>query len=346
MGAVGQSLRNAGVAAIYLIHGTFIGPDALGLLANLARIAPGLADTLRVWNKQLLDSIAGDLGNFTTEYAETWQSAINSPGVTPIPVQLFHWSSENHHLGRADGAVRLLSDLIERHFVAGNRVLLLGHSHGGNLLALLTNLLGSDRETRCAFFKAARIFYYLKLFKRIDLPVWDAMQRLACNQDELFPGVHFDMVTMGTPVRYGWDLGGCDHLLHFTNHRPVPGFPEYQAVFPPSADELWHATHGDFVQQIGIAGTNFSPPIWAWRACDADIRLGRLLQMEESVLDLLARLKLGVRAHADGENLFVDYGDEAGLPTQHLFGHAIYTRLDWMLFHAEQIAQRMYGLTA
>ncbi|MEO8496552.1 MAG: hypothetical protein ABI614_15910, partial [Planctomycetota bacterium] len=42
--------------------------------------------------------------------------------------------------------------------------------------------------------------------------------------------------------------------------------------------------------------------------------------------------------------LLVDYG----LPTEHVgqhhAGHAVYTRLDWLLFHAEEIARRFYGL--
>ncbi len=346
MQAVGDCLRGAGVAAIYLAHGTFLGPDGLGLLANLARVAPGLADVFRGWNKQLLDSVAGDLGNFTRDYAETWQNAMNRPGESPIPVRLFHWSSENHHLGRADGAVRMLHELITRKFVARDRVLLIGHSHGGNVFALLTNLLGSDSDARQAFFQAARNFYRMPILGRIDLPIWDEMCQRSCASDNLLSQVRIDVATLGTPVRYGWETAGCGHLLHFINHRPSAGLPDYQAVFPPTRDDLWHATPGDFVQQIGIAGTNIVPPIWALRGCDAEIRLGRFLQAGDSAVDLLARLRLGIRAHADGENLLIDYGPAPGTPAQHLLGHAIYTRQDWLLFHAEQIALRMYGMSS
>ena len=40
MDRVGAALDAAGVAAIYLVHGTFVGPDALGVLAELARVFP------------------------------------------------------------------------------------------------------------------------------------------------------------------------------------------------------------------------------------------------------------------------------------------------------------------
>jgi hypothetical protein len=105
---------------------------------------------------------------------------------------------------------------------------------------------------------------------------------------------------------------------------------------------LWHARTGDFVQQLGIAGTNFFPPLWALRACAAEVRLGRLLQAEDSTLDLLARLRLGLRVHDEGDHVLIDYGEPSGSPAEHLFGHAIYTRHDWLLFHAELIAQQMY----
>lgn len=343
MRLVGEAFRLANVAAVYLVHGTFFGRDAFGLLTSMARIAPRMADTLRAWNKQVIDSVARDYGNFTRDFAQTWEAAMTAPGQTPIPVRLFYWSSENNHLGRAEGAVQLLHELHAQTFSAGSRVLLVGHSHGGNVLALLTNLIASDRETRCAFFKAARSYYYFALLRRVDLPIWEQVERLVCDQDEVLPGIHFDMATLGTPVRYGWDTSGCDHLVHFINHRSVPGLPEDRAIFPQTPDQLWTAAYGDFVQQCGIAGTNLPPPIWAWRACDAEIRLGRLLQTEESLFDLLARLKRGVRVHADGQNLLVDYGLRDETPAQHLFGHAVYTRKDWLLFHAEQIAERMYG---
>lgn len=97
------------------------------------------------------------------------------------------------------------------------------------------------------------------------------------------------------------------------------------------------------MQQVGIAGTNAMPAVLAWRAWLADQRLNRLLQPGLSPQDLLARLKLGVRVADKGTTLLVDYGPPAGNLAQHLAGHAVYTRHEWLLFHAEQVARRFYG---
>lgn len=344
MTAVGDAFRRAGVRAIYLLHGTFIGNDALGMLSEVARFAPAVAETLRQWNKGILDRISGDFGNFPPEAGQLWEDELNVAGLPSIPVRLFNWSSENHHLGRADGAVRLLRELRQREFAPGSRVLLVGHSHGGNVLALLTNLLGAEPALREKFFLAAKAYYRFPLWGRIDQPEWEEMRQLATAHRDLLPGVHLDLVTLGTPVRYGWDTAVGENLLHIVFHRPIDGLPPYRAPFPPTASDLWHAAHGDFVQQGGIAGTNLSPPVWSWRTCDADVRLGQLLQKNIALADLVERLRCGMRAHADGENLLVDYGPQDGGPSQHLFGHAIYTRNAWRLFHLEQIATRFYAL--
>jgi hypothetical protein len=208
----------------------------------------------------------------------------------------------------------------------------------------MTNLLGGDQDVRHSFFHAARNFYRQPITRRIDLPVWETVRSRLVQDEQPLSHIVLDVATLGTPVRYGWELNGCQHLLHLINHRPAPNHAEYQAVFPPLSRDLWSATYGDFIQQLGIAGTNLAPPVWAWRTWNADLRLGRLLQSSESIRNLYARLQLGVRAHADGKNLLIDYGPAFGTPAQHLFGHAIYTRLDRLLFHAETIAQHMYGL--
>src|SRR5207237_3861948 len=103
---------------------------------------------------------------------------------------------------------------------------------------------------------------------------------------------------------------------------------------------------GDYVQQIGIAGTNVAPSIFAWRAWTADRRLNALLQPHLLARDLLARLMQGKRVPDEGSTLFVDYGPPSGGLLQHMAGHAVYTRQDWMLFHAEQVVKRLYGPNA
>jgi hypothetical protein len=151
-----------------------------------------------------------------------------------------------------------------------------------------------------------------------------------------------DFVTFGTPIRYGWDSSGFSGLLHFVNHRPVEGLPDYLARFPPPAENVLHAVDGDYIQQIGIAGTNVLPSILSWRSLWADRRLNKLLQPNLPVRELPERLKLGMRVPADGTTLLVNYGPPADNITRHHAGHAVYTLPDWLLFHAERSAACLY----
>lgn len=345
MRAVGRVYRAADVLAIYLVHGSFVGADALGLFCEVARVSSAAAEPLRRLQKQLLDALTKDTGNYTAEFAREFEHAIAADGEPAIPVRLFNWSSENHHIGRADGAIRLISALHDDDAANTGRVLIWGHSHGGNVLALLSNLLGADAALRQQFFHACRSYYRWPGIDRVDLPEWSHVQELL-EHDALLPlAARLDLVTFGTPVRYGWDTGGYGKLLHFIHHRPVPGKHQTAADFPREAEEVLSARYGDYIQQFGIAGTNLAPGVWAWRAALADVRLGRFLQPGIRKRQLLERLKLGIRTHDEGTNLLVDYGLPQGHVGQHVAGHAIYTLLDWLLFHAEEVARRFYGLT-
>ena len=344
MQAVGRAYHAADVRAIYLVHGSFVGADALGLLREVARISPAAAEPLRRLQKHLLDALTKDAGNYTVEFAKEFEDAIAIDEAPKIPVRLCNWSSENHHIGRADGAIQLIGAILDRPTADIGRVLVWGHSHGGNVLALMTNLLGGDAELRDKFFHACRSYYRWPGLERVDLPEWTRVQGLLESESILSRAASLDLVTCGTPVRYGWETNGYGKLLHFIHHRPVPDKDPTVAVFPREVDDVLTARFGDYLQQFGIAGTNFAPTAWAWRASLADRRLGQLLQPGIHTRQLLERWKLGTRAHDEGTNLLVDYG----LPTehvgQHIAGHAVYTRRDWLLFHAEEVARRFYGL--
>lgn len=333
----------AGVANIYLVHGTFVGPDALGVLAELARVFPRASRPLRRVIKNLVDKITAETGNYTGRFAHVLEEALNAPGRRTIAVRRFNWSSENHHIGRADGAVRLIDELAARRFEPRGRILLWGHSHAGNVFALMTNLLGGGDETVEDFFRAAEIYYRWPVAGCVDIPIWLRAQNLLKDRSSAIFNTPLDVVTFGTPVRYGWDAGGYANLLHFVNHRPAPGVPEYRAVFPPRLGDVINAAGGDYVQQLGIAGTNIIPSLFSWRSRLADSRLRELLQHDVSPAHTLDRFKSGTIVHDEGTTLLVDYGPLPGGIASHLAGHAVYTSPEWMLFHAEETARQFYG---
>lgn len=343
MQQVGTVLRDAEVAAIYLAHGTLVGPDALGVLTELARVFPSADRAVRRVIKRIVHKVAGEVGVYTADYARCFEESICQEGKPRIPVRLFHWSSENHHIGRADGAVRLIDELVSLGPPPGRRLLLWGHSHAGNVFALITNLLGGNRQAVDRFFTASGVYYRWPIIGCVDIPVWDRVRGLLARGASPPAGVPLDMVTFGTPIRYGWNSEGYSRLLHFINHRPAEGVPEYRAPFPPKIDDVLCAAAGDYVQQLGIAGTNVMPSLLAWRARVADNRLSRLLQEDSSASGALERFQAGAIVPDEGTTLLVDYGLPEGSIAHHHAGHAVYTRKKWLLFHAEEVARRLYG---
>jgi hypothetical protein len=224
--------------------------------------------------------------------------------------------------------------------------LLWGHGHAGNVFALASHLLSGDPAAIQEFFAAAAIYYRLPMTGVVDVPVWQRVRRTLLDEPRRLAGRPLDFVTFGTPIRYGWDRRGYDGLLHFVNHRPIEGLPPHLAALPPRIGDVLQAAGGDYVQQIGVAGSDAAPSRFAWRARLADRRLQRLFEQDLSSGDLIERLKLGKRVAESGATLLVDYGKPAAEPGQHLAGHAVYTRREWLLFHAEQVAQRLYTSAA
>ena len=335
MRAAGDACRDWGVQAIWLIHGTFAGDDPLGLVRSLDSVAPQTARSWRQLNKRLLDKLAQDSGNYTSPYAVEFQRAAG------IPVERVAWSGENHHLARADAAVCLLDRLAAAAGNVKDRVLLWGHSHAGNVLALLSNLLAADSVSREVFFEAAHCYYRRGWFGGAGRPVWERVRQWLETPPAQRRLPHLDFVTFGTPIRYGWDTDGYAQLLHFVYHRPRPGLPPYLTALPRSVEEVRHATGGDYVHQLGIAGTNLTFAGCAWRPFLADRRLSRLLQGGIRQRDLLRRLAIGQRVPQEGTTLLVEYPD--GTAARQLAGHAIYTRSSWLAFHAAEVARRFYG---
>ena len=264
---VSDRMRTAGVTAVYLVHGTFVGDDSLGIIRELERWSSRAGITLRRQQKRLFDRLVRHAGDFSDAYARRLAELLNEPHSTgptskrPIAVRQFIWSGENIHLGRADAAVRLLRRLghdrrsVDR-TIAAPRYVLCGHSHAGNVFALLTHLLAADDEVVAKMFRAARPFYTHPLLRTCDVPYWPKVARNLHKLRRSVPPL--DLVTFGTPIRYGWESRGYRTLTHFVHHRPQPGTPEYLALPPRSIREATEAVGGDYVQLMAIAGTNLT----------------------------------------------------------------------------------------
>lgn len=326
----GRTLRAAGVRRIYLVHGTLTGTDVSGLYREIKRIAPRMGRALGGTSKQLVDLFARDMGNYTEDYVLRLQEGINETRQPAIQVKRFVWSSENNHTGRAIAALQLLVELAGSQPVRG-RMMLWGHSHAGNVFALLTNLLGGDLETRSRFLSC-----FEDWLERRDPEVWQQAQALLMK-DEPILDEPLDIVTLGTPIRYGWERRGYHTLQHFINHHPL-GSPPEVAPFPPTAEQLRESAAGDYFQQMFIAGTNFMPGLWSWGQWKVERHLRRLIQADVSSRALVPSLRHGRRVPAEGRSLLVDYG-LADATARSLAGHAVYTRLHWLPFHAHHIAE-------
>lgn len=336
-----ERMRRNGVCGIVLVHGTFAGNDIAGLVREVARFSPVSASRLRELGKRWFDELVGEIGNFTESYAEYLTQRLND-GVMPIAVYRFPWSGENHHVGRADGVMSLIEliDTLAASNHHGSRLLVLAHSHGGNLLAMLSQLAGADRHEIEAFFDQTRPHYHSHLRRKSDLLTWERVrQRLLSGQP--FPPI--DVATFGTPLRYRWNRRICPKLLHFVQHRSIDPSAPTQAVLPRSIQDVYDAAAGDYVQHLGIAGTDFLPSLFAWRDWVVEHRMARMFESSARRRDLWKKLKIGRRESCDGTTLLVDYSIDQNRFFRKLFGHGVYTCRAWLPFHLREITERFYA---
>lgn len=341
---VGDKLAAAQVGAIFLVHGSFAALDSLNVLSALARRYHPARGSLRRLTQQLIDVEVHEAGHYTPRYAEAWEAALS--GENRPAVRLVSWSSENHHLGRADAAVRLIDELTALDLPAGKRVVFWGHGHAGNVFAMMSQLLSADAPTVRRFFEAARIYYRWPLMPLVDIPLWRRVRQLLLTDRQPIAARPCDWVTFGTPIRYGWNLRENDSLLHFIYHRPHAARPAHLAPFPAAVDDVLNGAGGDYLQQVGIAGTDTPPPPLMWRSWLANRRLGQLLENQAPCEELTNRLQIGARVPDCGTTLLVDYSGSDETSAQHLAGHAVYTRPEWLLFHAEHLVQHLEQSTS
>ena len=63
------------------------------------------------------------------------------------------------------------------------RLLVLAHSHGGNLIAMLSQIVGASQSQKEAFFRATRLHYHSPLRSKVDLQDWSHAREILLDGD-------------------------------------------------------------------------------------------------------------------------------------------------------------------
>jgi hypothetical protein len=381
MAVHGRALCRAGVRTILFLHGALQGTDVFGaqrldeaggLKRGYSRGVSGLDALLAAMRqetngipllpggltpplneddatKKLLDEQLGDAGNFTQACVGLAQRALNTSSTHPITCLGKLWSSEHHHLGRAVAAVRLLKAL-RAHCEAqqlrpGDRVLVQAHGQAGLVMALVSNLLCpspiTGRAKLCSILAA-----YTEQTGQTDLAATIARLEADLTTGRPLNGVALDIVTLGQPVRYGWDPSGIGKLLHVVNHRNLRTDGKVwlaKMELPQITMEMPIAWGGDYVQELAVAGSDAVPLTEAAKA--ANKAIWEIVEPFEGFERWLECARRAVRFPSEGRCLLVDYKDSTGStnPRDHYYGHAAYTRRHAMLFNTTQIVRTFYS---
>lgn len=350
-----------GFGHVVLVHGTFMGDDPFGISTTLRSVAANvpllrkplesIATKLQNETKPLTDQLTGDIGNYNNDFRNRFQQLVGDD--PQVHFMQPTWSGQNHHLARADLAVRLVCQLAELHPHESQQVLLWGHSHAGNGFAVLSNLLANDKDAVAAFFEASAF--------KSEVHWQQAKEILGTTNGPLEWARWVSIVAFGTPVRYGWDTAGYQRLIHVLHHRNYDESNPLQAhpMFPPhSFGDMTSAKFGDWVQAFGIAGTDVPPPTLQ----AANTLMGEILEagLEEpaqsistqfipsiNIRNACARWKTGTRCHTDGANLLVEYQPSGRiarliLPVEDvLLGHGVATTVDWLPAHLALVIKQL-----
>ena len=299
---------------------------------------------------EALDHLAQEVGNFTTEYVRKFQEGLMQEGGDAIPCRRYVWSSVHHHVGRMEAALRLVEFLhqwgSERSLSKTDRFLLIAHGQAGQVLALLSNLITSgESEGRPRVFEILAKYWEAFPTEDRSVELLEGLYKLL-NEQEFLAGASVDMVTLGTPVRYGWDTDGFGRLLHVVNHRKIRHDGKQwlsKMELPQTAWEMPYQTGGDYVQQLAVAGTDAIPDSPEMEKANVDFR--EILEPYDGFERWLECTRRTTRCPNDGKCLLVEYGVQANEenPRQHLYGHGCYTQSGGMAFLAKNIANHMYS---
>ncbi|NGZ96382.1 MAG: hypothetical protein CV089_09690 [Nitrospira sp. WS110] len=381
MAQCGASLSRAGVACIVFFHGSIHGTDVFGmqrldevggLRRGYSRGVSGVDALLAAMReesngipllpgklkpplqnddvtKHLLDEQIGDAGNFTDAYVQSFENAINKNLDQPISCHRMLWSCEHHHLGRGLAAVQLLKELhklcTQQNLRKGHRILVQAHGQAGLVLALVSNLLCPSPITGRP--KLLSILHdYAEQANQSQLAGSIKVIETLLETVSALNGVGLDVVTYGTPVRYGWDPSGIGKLLHIVNHRNLRTDGKSwlaKMELPQITMEMPIAWGGDYVQELAVAGSDAVPPSELAKA--ANKAIWELVEPYDGFERWLECARRAVRFPSEGRCLLVDYKDSSGStnPRDHYYGHAVYARRHALLFNTTQVVRALYG---
>jgi hypothetical protein len=381
MATLGKRLAQTGVRVIVLLHGSIMGTDIFGaqrldelggLKRGYSRGVTGLDALLALMRdssngisplpgglkpplanddatKRLLDEQIGDAGNFTNAYIGLIRQSLNRDLERPIHCIRELWACEHHHLGRAMAAISMLGrlrDWIETHKLGqGDRILVQAHGQAGLVLALVSNLLcvaSASSRTRLLDLLSDSA-------SQVNRPdIASTIQHVAplLSNGTLLNGATLDVVTFGMPVRYGWDPSGLGKLLHIVNHRNLRTDGKTwlsKMELPQITMEMPIAWGGDYVQELAVASTDAVPTTEAAKA--ANKALWELVEPLDGFERWLECARRAVRIPSEGLGILADYKDSTGSTNvrDHYFGHAVYTRLNTMLFNTTEIVRTLYS---
>jgi hypothetical protein len=298
--------QNVEIQSLYLVHGTFVGDDPWHLISLIEESFPGvsapLVGQIKSQTKKGQNYFAKDLGNFTTAHDDEFKRLTNSI----LSINHFTWSSGNGHYARLQGCLQLIEGLLQN---SNERILLVGHSHAGQVFALLTQLLNNPTFRK-------KIISILKAYDLCPVELNSKLKDLKSKR--------YDFVTLGAPARYNWNTRVSSMTLtHIINHRgrDVLGGSFSGAIF---------TERGDYIQQWGVAGSDFKSPIDFEQ--DINLELDELLGEGANIRVLQENIKFRKRLHNEGHHYLVDYNDSSRLPNffKTIFGHGTYTKVENM----------------
>ncbi len=321
----GKKLQKAGVKAALFLHGTFAGDDPFDIVHLVNSLFPSLnqdiANKFKDFTKSNQNWLVGDQGNFPPAYLDLFREGT---GIN-LQCKAITWSSTNHHLGRIQGCLDLIESLIQmkdqQQLVHEDRVLIIGHSHAGQVFALFNHFLAATDH-----------------FKEIIQTAQITKEFKALTDHEIFflKSLKVDAITLGTPPRYGWSDLHHWRVLHFINHRgskPEAG----------SLNGILTTKHGDYVQQLGISGSDSLSPLENDREINKNLE--EYLGIGSNLSYWHQQIQHNRRLPSSGHTLLIDYQDNGNYPNcfTTLFGHAAYTRYRFMLFNLQQITRLLYS---